>query len=151
MTPLNQIGLRWRDHPSALWWVGVLYRHPSRFDGQLMGTPKWQTMLRMGVLYLHLLPWIVIVGIMGRILLFGVLGKELQDQSLIEWLIFMLLQSILLIKGIIVGNISGIIGGIIFGAIEWIISRAIYKGIFWIIFGLLYGLIFGSFSGLFLQ
>ena len=120
--PLKQIGPHWRDHLSALWWLGTLYRHPSRFEEQIATASKWQDILRMTVmLYLHIFLWIVIISVMGRFLLFGALGMELQDHPPTEWSALILLQGTLLVKGILVGSAIGMMVGAISGIMDWFI------------------------------
>jgi hypothetical protein len=41
-TPLDKIVLTWRDHKSALWWLGLLYRRPVQFQNALKGWSRWQ-------------------------------------------------------------------------------------------------------------
>ena len=88
--PLEQIGLRGRDHRSALWWLGILYRRPQQLRERLEALPKLQALRAGGVLYLHALPYILILSIIGRLLLFGALDLELRDHQTAEWLALVL-------------------------------------------------------------
>ncbi len=134
--PLEQIGLRWRDHCSALWWLGILYRRPQQLRKQLEALPKFQALHAGSVLYLHALPYILILSIIGRLLLFGSLGLELREHQPAEWSALVLAHSALLIRGIA----EGISVGIGVGIIAWIIAgssggMAIGIGI-WMVIGI---------------
>ena len=157
--PLKQIGPHWRDHLSALWWLGAVYRYPSQFEEQIAAALERKITIRINImLALHLLPYIVVISIIGRFLLFGALGIELRGQPPIDWSTVLLLQGTLLVKGILVGSAVGIIGGIIikivfninnstsgvaFGITFWIactLSLGIMGGI---TFGVTFGMVLG--------
>ena len=75
--PLEQIGLRGRHHRSALWWLGLLYGRPEPFRKAQQGLPRWQALRAGMILYLHVLPYALLLGVIGRFLVFGILGLEL--------------------------------------------------------------------------
>lgn len=99
------------------------------------------------IFYLHMLPYIVIIAIIGRFLLFGLLGMELQGQLPSDWSAFLLLHSINLIKGVASGFIGLliflVIGVVIFDAIAAIIALMIIYGA---IFGVIQGMVIESFA-----
>ncbi len=101
--PLAQIGLRWRDYRSALWWLGILYRRPQQLRKRLEALPKFQALRAGGALCLHALPYIVILSIIGRLVLFGVLGFKLQDSPSTGLTGVLFTHSVLLFKGIYFG------------------------------------------------
>lgn len=88
--PLEQIRPRWRDHRSALWWLGILYRRPQQLRETLDALSKLHALRAGGVLYLHALPYIVILSIIGRLVLFGALSLELEGPPPTEWSMFVL-------------------------------------------------------------
>lgn len=73
MTPitLDQIGLRWQDHKSALWWIGLTYRQPSRMY-EVFEELSPREGIRSGViLWFHVLPYIVCFSIVGRLAVYA--------------------------------------------------------------------------------
>lgn len=79
--PLDQIRLRWSDHSSALWWLGLLYRKPREFREGLQACPgRRVTLLATTGLVLHILPYVILAAIAGRLVLFGVLGTATQTE-----------------------------------------------------------------------
>ncbi len=70
-TPLDQLRLRWRDHTSALWWLGLLCRRPKRFHETLQHIPRTQQLRAALLLWLHSLPYIVALSGLGRMIMFG--------------------------------------------------------------------------------
>ena len=121
--PLECIGLRWRNHRSALWWMGVLYRRPQQLAKRLAALPKWRALCVGGILYLHILPYLVILSIIGRLIWFGALDIELHGYQPTEWSTLILLHRAFLIKGITKGITFGIFGGIICGIFEGITGK----------------------------
>ena len=77
--PLEQIGLRGRHHRSALWWLGILYRRPQYLQQVLEALPRLRILLAISVLYLHTLPYIVVLGIIGRFIFFCTFELELKE------------------------------------------------------------------------
>lgn len=75
MTPLTEIGW-FRNHKAALWWLGLLYRRPRKFASaagdEFIGS-RWHRLALSPKLYLHLIPYMVLLVAAGRLLLFGAL------------------------------------------------------------------------------
>lgn len=79
-TPLDKIGLRWRDHKSALWWLGLLYRKPKKF-ANFLDQLCHRSALRVGFfLLLHMLIYVVTIIVVGRLFLFEVLKAPIQEK-----------------------------------------------------------------------
>ncbi|MDS4042106.1 MAG: AAA family ATPase [Candidatus Competibacter sp.] len=148
--PLEQIGLRERHHRSALWWLGILYRRPQQLREALEALSKLHALRAGGVLYLHALPYIVILSITGRLVLFGALGLELRAPPPTEWSTLVLTHSALLIQGIAVGIAIGIPLLVIIWIDErFIIGIAIAVGISTgIVEGIACGITFGIVEGI---
>ncbi len=133
--PLDQIRLRWRDHKSALWWLGLLYRRPAEFHEELWWFPRL-TKIKMGCfLYVHFLPYLFILCIIGRILVFGILGIEAAtEHPTLNYHISLIAFAILLgiFIGLVIGTILGRRGGVavvIIGGIAGAIAFGIGIGI----------------------
>jgi len=109
-TPLDKIGLRWRDHKSALWWLGLLYRRPNYFIKsfeQLEPDLALEAALR---LYVHIFPYLVLGSMLARVSMIIHSQSLSYDPQVPETLAF--LQQIIFpaLRG---GVIGGFIGGII--------------------------------------
>ncbi|MGR9107377.1 MAG: hypothetical protein ACU843_10665 [Gammaproteobacteria bacterium] len=76
MTPLDRIGLRPRNHMAALGWFGLLYRRPEEFKKALSAVTGPRAIWTGCVLYLHFLPYTLLLVVAGRWFLFGMLGVE---------------------------------------------------------------------------
>ncbi len=100
--PLEQIGLRGRHHRSALWWLGILYRRPQQLRKALEALPKLQAWRAGGVLYLHALPYIVILIASSL---------ELCEPSSAKSLSPVLENAVLLVRAIALGIVGGFVGG----------------------------------------
>jgi hypothetical protein len=72
--PLDQIRFGWRSHLAALWWLGLLYRKPKSFDISLGNLGSWRGAICGIHLYLHAMPWLFAISILGRLIVHGVLG-----------------------------------------------------------------------------
>jgi len=60
--PLDQLGLRLSDHCAALWWLALLYRRPVVFTDSLKQLPRMKQ-TRVGfLLWLHALPYALVVA-----------------------------------------------------------------------------------------
>jgi hypothetical protein len=131
VTPRPLGELRWGDHRSALWWLGLLYRRPQKFREALEELPPWRAVLA-GLLILgHALPYVLIISGLFRWVLVGVLGLPLREPlpSETSVVLFHLRQ---LVQGIAVGIAAAIAGGIIIGTTVWItagISAGVSGGI----------------------
>ena len=116
--PLEQLGLRVQDHRSALWWLGILYRRPYQLRKQLETLPRLQALRAGGVLYLHALLYIVLLSILGRWVLFGVLGLEFASAAPTDaWSSLIWTHGERLLRGIAVGIAGGIDYGIDYGIV----------------------------------
>jgi len=71
--------LGWRDHRQALWWLGVLYRRPRMLDQALGRISGRQSLRTVAILYFHALPYLILISIIGRVLLFGWMGMEAEE------------------------------------------------------------------------
>lgn len=140
MTPisLEQIGLRWRDHKSALWWLGLLYRRPRQFENALKDSPRWQA-VKIGVaLYLHALIYLVLTCIIFEWLNFPTKGKFETTFTILLYYLFQIVDDIAtgIVFGITVGVAVGVANVIIFE-----IARGIARGI---AFAITFAIAFGS-------
>src|SRR5664280_244705 len=64
--PLEQLGLRLRDHRAALWWLAVLYRRPGILVDSLKPLPRIEQ-VRVGFsLWLHVLPYLLVLTVVAR-------------------------------------------------------------------------------------
>ncbi len=72
--PLDQIRLDWRSHKSALWWLGLLYRKPAAFRAVLAASSNFSALAAAIRIYLHTLPYSLLVAGIGRWLLVDALG-----------------------------------------------------------------------------
>lgn len=69
--PLGEFQLSPGRHRSALWWLGLLYRKPQEFRERLSDLP-WRRQLVVGAwLYLHALPYLLVLIGLGRWFLAG--------------------------------------------------------------------------------
>ncbi len=142
-TPLDKIGWRWRDHKSALWWLGLLYRRPEQFNNALKSLSPWQAGKSGSTLYLHTLIYLILICIVGRLIVFGWFGipaAKTFDTT------FAILQYHIaqIAVGIAVGSAGGIAGGIAFG-IAFGIAVGIAVGI---AFGIAFGIAIGIAGGI---
>ena len=67
MIPLDQVGFNWRSHKAALAWLWLLYRRPMEFKDAAAGLGRWPGVRVAGTLYLHYLPYLFLVAVMGRL------------------------------------------------------------------------------------
>lgn len=109
--PLNKIGLSWRDHKSALWWLGLLYRRPAKFRESLTKLPGRKAVMSGFLLWFHSLPYIIALNIIGRLFIFGWLKFHTENHSS-SMVVFHTTQ---LVSGICLGIILGVSLGIILG------------------------------------
>jgi len=70
--------LKWWDHRSALWWLGLLYRRPYQFRKALAGLPPRRAFAASGLILGHALPHLVILACVLRWLLFSWLDPSPQ-------------------------------------------------------------------------
>jgi len=127
-----------RSHGEALWWLGLLYRDPERFQLSLKETSKTRALSAALRLVLNALPYVVLISLTSRLLLHGAFGLEPTHETAID-LFFTGLA-----RDISIGIAFGIAGGISFG-----ISGGIAGGIaFGISFGIAGGIAVGISGGI---
>ncbi len=135
--PLAELRLAPRSHASALGWLALLYRKPQAFEqaAERAAEEKWALSLR---LYVHALPYALLLIALGRWLLFGGLGLPAEGAA--QGLGFHLtMTAIAIAVGIAVGSTVGSTVGILFG-----IAGGITVGsAFGIAFEIAYGIAFG--------
>ena len=109
-TPLDKIGLRWRDHKSALWWLGLLYRRPVEFYKALRVLPKRDQFLFAFRLYCHHIVYLFLLFAFGKSFLFKILRiiTFVEINFSYDFLFFHIFG---IIGGIILGLIAGSAGG----------------------------------------
>lgn len=153
--PLESIRLNLRSHLSALWWLGLLYRRPHRFYESLVKLPR-RTRIAVAVqLYLHAVPWMLLVCVMGRAFLFGALhlpvegvpagsvGRLTSHAILIAFGI-----SIGLAAGIVFGIAARIAAGTAVGTAGGIAAAISFGVAGWISFGIAEGITCGISGGI---
>lgn len=79
--PLDQIGLRWRDHRSALWWLGFLYRCPIKAWQIFKQLPRHRILAASYILYAHSLPYLILLSVLGRLIIFYFFGISPDPKS----------------------------------------------------------------------
>lgn len=78
--PLNKTGFSWEGHKSALWWLGVLYRRSG--GSMLQNRYIWISSREFVVgIFLHFLPYLILLTILGRVLIYGIIGFEAETTS----------------------------------------------------------------------
>jgi hypothetical protein len=149
--PLLQIRLRWSDHQHALWWLGLLYRRPRVFAEALEGGTARQKLGAGLRIVAHVVPYMVLLCVLGRLLLYGVLGLS-PLPPLTTFADILTIHGAPIARWIAIGIAMGIAIGIAFGIIGRI-ARGIAFGIagriaMGIAFGIALGIILGiSFLG----
>ena len=133
-TPLGDNRLRLCDHRSALWWLGVLYRRPEVFKLALKGQKWWRAAATAAILYLHCLPYLFIITLLGRLAISGgltLVQKGPVLDNLVTEVLINFPQTILHVAvGIAVGIARGIAFGIAGGiAVTVTLLRAYYHPI----------------------
>jgi hypothetical protein len=112
--------LRWSDHRSALWWLGLLYRRPHRFREALEQLSLARALLAGLTIFGHALPYVPVIAGIFRWVLLGELGLSPREPLILFHLRLLLL-------GIARGIALGIAGGILFGIAG--IAEGIAEGI----------------------
>src|SRR5580765_4082784 len=76
--PLEAITLHPRHHRAALWWLGWVYRNLDAFYASLQRLSRSRSVHVTAALYLHVLPWLFLLTVVGNILFFhaGLLHSE---------------------------------------------------------------------------
>ncbi len=122
IVPLNKFGFSREGHKSTLWWLGLLYRRPKEFRESLEGLSLRESIVVSFKILLHFLPYLILFVILGRVLIYGVIGLEAKITltSPTDILFFHSKQIAVgivfgIAVGIAVGIANGIVGGIITG------------------------------------
>jgi len=115
--PLNQIGLSWRHHVSALWWLALLYRQPYHFREALRTLPLKHRVVTGFCLLGPALPWMLLVSLVVELLGIGIaLASGLSSFTailLVKHAVGTAMGTTLgIASGITVGIGVGIVGGI---------------------------------------
>ena len=76
LPPIDQIGFRWKDHWDTLWWLWVFYCDPQFLRRGEQELRRIRQVKSVFVLYLHILPYLCLIGALGRWVLFDALGLE---------------------------------------------------------------------------
>jgi hypothetical protein len=79
MTPVPLAALRLRPshHRAALWWLALLYRRPPAFQIDLEQLGRGERFAAAVRMYLHGLPYVVAIAVLGWLLMSGGFGNAL--------------------------------------------------------------------------
>ena len=119
--PLADLRLSPRSHASAMWWLGLLYRRPQRFKEALAELPKRRQRVAAGELLLHVLPYLLVVSVVGRGLLtwVGAVPRPAAGSFFLEFVVRIAVGIAQFALGIAAGIVGGIVieiaGGIALG------------------------------------
>ena len=140
--PLDQLGFGWRSHKSAMWWLGLFYRRPIQVNELLDRMPKLAAMKTSVTLFWQNLPYLILLCIVFRFLIFGIFRVEPTSNSPD---IFFHLSNIAIgiVVGIVFGIAIGIATGIAFGIAVGIAIGIAVGIIVGIAFGIAVGIAFG--------
>jgi hypothetical protein len=153
LASLDQIRARWQDHRPALWWLGLLYRHPVGFDKELGKLSPGARSQAAFFLQLHFFPYMVVLLILGRLVTFGLL--KIPETPLTAANTFYFHAGDVtrwVVLWMIVGATDAIFGQIAHRVIRTIgygIVNGTVFGILWGLAGVVYGLMIGLIFGLF--
>ena len=78
---LDQIRLDRKSHASALGWIGLLYRSPKRVEEAEKALSRGQKAMAVLQIYLHVLPFLGLLCILGRWIEFGILDLKTVSES----------------------------------------------------------------------
>ena len=151
--PLPLGGIRLFDgksHRAALWWLAVLYRRPKFLAQQLKSIPHGRALRIAANLYLHSLPYVIVVSIALRPAIYSLTGRAWDWQRLV----FDTARGIAggIAGGIAVGVAYGIYFGTHVGIAVGIAVGVAYGGIYFgthfgiaggIAMGIIFGIAFG--------
>jgi hypothetical protein len=79
LVALEEIRLGPRSHVSALRWLGLLYRRPKSFELSGKVLSHRRRVAAVFRVYLHALPYLLLVGLLGRWFLFNALGLRAEQ------------------------------------------------------------------------
>lgn len=153
--PLEALTLHPRHHRAALWWLGWLYRNPDAFRESLKLLPRWPAVRAVYALYLHALPWLLVLAIMGQLLFFhaGLVHPEWGKLALAEqWFAAAKEAAVGLVLGLVFGLLVvfalGLVGGFVGGFVLGLVSGLVVGLGSILVVGLVVGFVFGPFVGL---
>ena len=121
MTPvaLSEVALDRHSHASALWWLGLLYSRPARFEESMKSLDRRAQLTATLCLCLHQLPYMLAICIPARWLLFGWLGLAAVSEARSPqelWVFQVTSLALGLCVGIAVGVTVGIATATAFGS-----------------------------------
>ena len=137
--PLGTLTLHTLHHRAALWWLGWLYRNPGAFRASLKLLPRLPALRAAFTLYLHALPWMLVLTVLGKMLL----SQPVMAHP--EWARLAVLDRFVTASTeAAVGLGGGLVSGLIFGFIVGLVfGRAVGLSV-----GLGVGLLVGPFCGI---
>lgn len=119
LLPLDQIRLNFRSHLSALRWIGLLYSQPNRVKAAGKSLRRWKQAALLLRIYLHALPYMIIICGLGRWILFGLLDLDIEsywDLGSESALFIALVHGLAaLCLSLIFGLVPGFLIGLVFG------------------------------------
>jgi hypothetical protein len=140
-------------HRAALYWLGVLYRKPKLLEAEAKGF-GWKQKLNVGAkLYLHGLPYLVLLTFALRLLIFELAHAPIEERYFGQgfWVHLMVVVGshfIGLFAGLYCGLFIGLYCGLFCRIAEWRKVGLVVALILGLIFGLASGLTIGLDSGL---
>jgi hypothetical protein len=150
--PLDQIGLRWRDHKSALWWLGMVYRRPVQVQQSLKSTSRW-TNVKVGlILYAHNSPYMLVLLLALHSFIFRLLPVIDENDGFIVSTIHFLHLTVTFDEPNLLFHITYIIFGIVLGFAAGIAIGSVVGIVFGnaagIVFGIAFSIVFDNVYGI---
>ena len=106
--PQGSISFRWRDHFSALRWLGLLYRRPKQFRDTLLACSVKRQLIIALWLLIHSAPYVLAVSVGGKLLVARVPDANIERDPL----------AFTIVLGIAFGAVLGIVSGIVLGIVR---------------------------------
>ena len=106
--------MNWFDHRLALKYLFLLYSQPNAFREKLESLTRQEMLRKALFLWLHAFPYIFVIFVLGRILIFQLVGFQVDDQQVgsLSPLRFHVYETL---AGVVLGIGLGIVAGIAFG------------------------------------
>ncbi len=164
---LDGITLHPRHHTAALWWLGWLYRNPDAFRDSLKQLQRWPGIRAVVILYLHALPWLLLLVLGAKMVLFemGMTYPEWAELTVVGCWLAALNEDVIglgvgLVFGLVFGVGVGLVGGFVIGLVSSLIgalvgslgvgfvSGPVFRVVFGLGGGLVGGLVFSLVFGL---
>jgi hypothetical protein len=145
----DRLTLRLGDHAGALWWLALLYRRPRAFVDALQHLPRIQQAKVGLLLWLHVLPYVVLLSGVARAGLLRFSGTPWNWASFSSELAFAIAVGIAfwiafgIPLGIVGGMVLGTAYGIAFGIAVWIAFGIPFGILLGIAYGIAHGISFG--------